>query len=314
MKAAHVPRRNVSKLFPSPDLGASIIVAALVCILTAPTHAQTEKPDDPNFRQAANNALPLTPEMILELRKRFEDGQHAKEAAVSLAVPVVRSVNAFLCPGGAVNIVQAVQGYPSAIAFVDSTGQPWPIAWHTNSNPSEGGGDKAAVTATGFQVDVPTKGSNVLQITPTSAQPRGGILVNLEGAPLPLAFMSVAGQGRYDARLDVHVADRGPKAKVSIITRPDTPETGAPYLTAMLDGVPPSDAVPLTVSGVSPDEVRAWRMGGRVYLRTRYTVLSPEWTASENGAGGVTIYALPSTPVVLLSQDGRSVTARLGDQ
>ena len=112
----------------------------------------------------------------------------------------------------------------------------------------------------------------------------------------------------------MHVADRGPKAKVSIITRPDTPETGAPYLTAMLDGVPPSDAVPLTVSGVSPDEVRAWRMGGRVYLRTRYTVLSPEWTASENGAGGVTVYALPSTPVVLLSQDGRSVTARLGDQ
>ena len=251
--------------------------------------------------------------MILELRKRFDDGQKAKEAAVSLAIPVVRSVNAFLGPGGAVNIVQAVQGYPSAIAFVDSTGQPWPIAWHTNSNPAEGS-DKPAITATGFQVDVPTKGSNVLQITPISAQPRGGILVNLEGAPLPLAFMSVAGQGRYDARLDVHVADRGPKAKVCIITRPDTPETGAPYLTAMLDGVPPSDAVPLTVSGVSPDEVRAWRMGGRVYLRTRYTVLSPEWTASENGAGGVTVYALPSTPVVLLSQDGRSVTARLGDQ
>ena len=83
----------------------------------------------------------------------------------------------------------------------------------------------------------------------------------------------------------------------------------------MLDGVPPADAVPLSVTGVSPDDARAWRLGDKIYLRTQYTVLSPEWTASENGLGGMTIYALPSTPVVLLSDrnTGRSVTARLSE-
>ena len=294
-------------------------IAALICISVPITYAQEPSPDDPNFRAAVNNKLPFTEKMIEQLRNKYEDTEKAKEMPVALAAPVMRSVNMTLSPGGAVPIIQAVLGYPSAIAFVDSTGQPWPIAWHTNSNSaggeseqcSRGSSSPAAVTATGFDVCVPFRGSNVLQITPVSPQPRGGILVNLEGAPIPLTFMAIAGPSRYDARLDVHVADRGPKAKVSIITRPDTPETGAPYLTAMLDGIPPAGAAPLTVSGVSPDEVRAWRMGGHVYLRTRYTVLSPEWTASESGAGGVTIYSLPDTPSVLLSENGRSVTARL---
>jgi intracellular multiplication protein IcmK len=229
-------------------------------------------------------------------------------------LPITRSVNATTGPGGAVSIIQAVQGYPTALAFVDSTGQPWPIAWDSNSNPaSERGGAGAAVQAVGFDVHVPVKGSNVLQIAPRSSVPRGGILVNLENAPAPLTFMVVGGRDRYDARVDVRVAGRGPNAKVEIITRPNTPETGAAYLTAMLDGAPPAEAIPLSVTGVSPDDVRAWRMGDKVYLRTQYTVLAPEWTASENGQGGMTIYAIPSTPVVLLSANGRSISARLSE-
>ena len=251
--------------------------------------------DDPNFRAAAQGAIPLTPEMILELGKRYRENQSAREEVMApgIVMPVTRSVNASLGPGGATSIIQAVQGYPTALAFVDSTGQPWPIAWDTNSNPASEGG-VPAVQATGFDVRVPVKGSNVLQLAPRSSAPRGGVLVNLQGAPAPLTFMIIGGRDRYDARVDVRIADRGPNARVQIITRPDTPETGAAYLTAMLDGAPPADAVPLSVSGVSPDDIRAWRLGGKVYLRTRYTVLSPEWTATENGPDNMAIYAIPS--------------------
>ena len=94
------------------------------------------------------------------------------------------------------------------------------------------------------------------------------------------------------------------------MTRPDAPDTGAPFLPGMLQGVPPADATPLDVEGVSPDGIRAWRLGRNVYLRTRYTLLSPEWTASE-AEGGTTVYAVPSTPVVLLSVNGRTVSALL---
>ena len=303
------------------------IAALVLAAAVSAAHAQDAPPsqpaasppgvDDPAFRAGEQNAIPLTREMILELGRRYRESQSAREEVMAPAIvsPVTRSFNASLSPGGAVPIIQTVQGYPTALAFVDSTGQPWPIAWDTNSNPATSGGQAAAVQAQGFDVHVPVKGSNVLQIAPRSSVPHGGILVNLEGAAAPLTFMVVGGRDRYDARVDVRVADRGPNAKVEIITRPNTPETGAAYLTAMLDGAPPAEAIPLSVTGVSPDDARAWRMGDKIYLRTQYTVLSPEWTATEHGLGGMAVYALPSTPVVLLSDrnTGRSITARFSE-
>ncbi len=295
----------------------SILIASFMCVVscaldrahaqTQPTSGPASEPnvDQPAFDAARRQNIPLTPEMIEQLAHDYGQTLRAREQVLqgSLALPVTRSVNIAIGPGGATPIIQAVQGYPSAVAFMDATGMPWPIVWDTNSNPN--------VSGSGFDVSVPEKGSNVMQIIPRSPVPRGGLLVYLKGASVPLTFMIVAGEGRYDARVDARIANRGPNAKVEIITRPDVPETGAASLTAMLDGTPPAEAVPLVVSGVSPDEVRAWSMGDKVYLRTRYTVISPEWVASEAGEAGVSVYALPSTPIVLLSADGRSVSARL---
>jgi intracellular multiplication protein IcmK len=280
-------------------------------------------PDNPAATKAARDAIPLTPEMIEDLAKRYRAQQQAVEQGTTeLAVPINRQVNVSFAPGAATSIVNTVKGYPTAVSFFDSTGQPWPIQWDTNSNPAAiagsancnaptntGGGP--SVAAIGFYVCTPTKGSNVLEITPVSISPRG-LVVSLEGAPKPLTFLLVSGGGRFDSSLSVHVSDRGPHAKVEIMTQPDAPDTGAPFLTGMLDGVPPADAVPLSVEGVSPEGLRAWRLGRNVYLRTRYTLLSPEWTASEAEAG-TTVYAVPNTPVILLSVDGRTVSAELKD-
>ena len=294
-------------------LAAAMALMAACSLL--PAHAQDDastpsleaaaEADRKAYDAAEHRELPLTPEAIERLAHKLNETRLIQERAqqTGIALPVTRSVNIALGPGGATPIVQAVMGYPTAIAFLDNSGQPWPIVFDTNSNPT--------VEGFGFDVSVPEHGSNVMQIIPRSRIPRGGLLVYLKGAPVPLTFMIVAGQGRYDARVDARIADRGPNAKVQIITRPNTPETGAAYLTAMLDGTPPAEAVPLVVAGVSPDEVRAWRLGDRVFLRTRYTLISPEWVASEAGEAGVSVYALPSTPIVLLSADGRSVSARL---
>ena len=178
-----------------------------------------------------------------------------------------------------------------------------------NAGPAGPGGPSADIA--GFHVCVPVRGSNTIQITPMSLSPRGGLLVNLQGAPKPVSFLLISGQTRYDADLSVHVSSRGPNARIQIDTRPNAPTTGAPFLTAMLSGIAPADAVPLSVSGVSPDDVRAWRLGNQIYLRTRHTLMSPPWSASESGEGDVRIYALPSTPVVLLSVNGRTVSALL---
>jgi intracellular multiplication protein IcmK len=324
--------------------GALLSCAVLAAIgLTGGVRAQTPDqtlgnlpagpvPASPNFangnpaavQKAMQDAIPLTPEMIEELGRRFNATQRAREEAVTpLAVPLNRQINVSFAPGAATSIINTVKGYPTAVSFFDSTGQPWPIQWDTNSNPaavaggtncnapnSNAGGP--SVAAIGFYVCTPTKGSNVIEITPVSLSPRGGLVVSLEAAQKPITFLLVSGGGRYDANLSIHVADRGLHAKVAIMTQPNTPETGAAYLTGMLEGVPPADAVPLSIEGVSPDELRAWRLGKNVYLRTRYTLLSPEWTASE-AEGGLTVYAVPATPVVLLSVDGRTVSALLKD-
>lgn len=285
--------------------------------------------DDANTNPAADRAedraLQMTPEMIEELARRYKETKRTTEGAgTEMAVPVNRQVDVSFAPGGATSIINTVKGYPTAVSFFDSTGQPWPVQWDTNSNPAaiSGGADcnvqttgaagGPAAMAVGFFVCAPTKGSNVLEITPVSLVPRGGLVVSLEGAPKPITFLLVTGGGRYDANLSIHVADRGPHAKVEVMTQPGVPDTGAPYLSDLLQGVPPADAVPLDVENVSPDGLRAWRLGRNVYLRTRFTLLSPEWTASE-AEGGTTVYAVPATPVVLLSVNGRTVSALLKD-
>jgi intracellular multiplication protein IcmK len=276
--------------------------------------------------QAIQNAIPLTPGMITALANRYQANQQAEEqAGTALAEPASREVNVSFAPGVAISIINTVKGYPTAVSFFDGTGQPWPVEWDTNSDPAAvptgndcnvqqngaGAGGGPSVEAIGFLVCTPAKGSNVLEITPMSVAPRGGLVVSLQGAPKPLTFLLMSGTSTYDADLSVHVAGDGPNAQVATIDpEQGAPDTGAPFLTGMLEGVPPADATPLSVEGVSPEDLRAWKLGGNVYLRTVDTLLSPEWTASESEAG-TTVYAVPDTPVVLLSVNGQTVSAEL---
>jgi intracellular multiplication protein IcmK len=176
--------------------------------------------EDQARQKAMQNAIPLTPEMILDLGHRYGETQRAREqAATEVAVPINRRIDVTLAPGAATPIVNVVKGYPTAVSFFDSTGQEWPIAWDTNSNPAPGAGGTScnaanpnqgglSVTAVGFFVCTPVKGSNVLEITPASLNPRGGLIVTLQGAHKPIAFLLIGGGGRYDASISVHVADR----------------------------------------------------------------------------------------------------------
>jgi intracellular multiplication protein IcmK len=281
----------------------------------------------PSEKNYIRNAIPLTPTMIEELNQRYGDNKRATETSQQAdATPGSRLIRTSFAPGQITSIIQTVHGYPTAVSFFDSTGQPWPISWNTNSNSADvdggtncnsSGSSKSgspSVNAVGFYVCVPTPGSNTIEITPMSQAPRGGLVVSLQDAPKPLSFLLISGKGHYDADLSVHVADRGPHAKDNVDFRSGAPVTGAPYMNAMLAGIPPADAQPLSVTGVSPDDVRAWRIGGETFIRTRYTLMSPAWDVSESGEGGTTLYAIPNTPVVLLSADSHTISAELGEK
>jgi len=288
---------------------------------SAPAFAQQNSAGGGGRQGREEESIPLTPDIIRELGRRVGETRRAQEEVnTQRAAPQATRVNVGFAPGETTPIVRLVKGYPTAISFFDDTGQPWPIEWNTNSNPAGGGGSTCSetpaggggpgVATVGFYVCTPTVGSNVLQISPASIEPRGGLVVNLKGAPKPLSFLLVSGGGVYDADLTVHVGKRGPNARGPVVA-PAAPDTASPFLTAMLQGVPPADAVPLNVGGVSPDDMRAWKIGDRVVIRTVYQLVSPEWFASEAAEGGVTVYSLPATPVVLLSKNGATVSASL---
>ena len=304
---------------------AAVMAAAPASAQQGPPGASPPQQPGASPKTDVDSAIPLTPGMIRDLGRRVGDNRRAEEEVnTEIASPISRRVNVSFAPGQSTPIVRIVKGYPTALSFFDRTGQPWPIEWDTNSNPAAAqasnvncnqgpaGGGGPAVASAGFYVCTPTVGSNVLQVAAASLQPRGGLLVTLKGAPKPISFMLVAGGGTYDADLTVQVADRGPNAK-GVATGPVAPDTASPFLTAMLDGAPPAEAEPLAVAGVSPDDLRAWKVGNRVVLRTRFALISPEWLASQTGEGGVTVYSLPVTPVVLLSQDGVTVSASLSE-
>ena len=224
----------------------AFLFIAAPCIAVAqpadspPSYPSSAQPSDPAAdaaaQRAVRNAIPLTPEMIQQLQQRYGDAQRAQEQGMQAdrRPGEPGSDHQASQPGQVTNIVQTVRGYPTAISFFDATGQPWPVGWNTNSNaanlnggsncnstPQQSGGDGSpAVNAVGFYVCVPVKGSNTIEITPMSLVPRGGLVVNLQNAPKPLSFLLIAGQNRYDADMSVHVADRGPNAKVLVDTRP----------------------------------------------------------------------------------------------
>lgn len=295
---------------------------ALASALCAPVYAQQdphgtgEQPHiDPVYA-----GLPPPPEAMERAYDRFDAGQRALDQADDphvMAVPASRSISVSLSAGAQINIIRIAQGYPTALTFLDRTGQPWPIAWDISTNKAagcgqNGEGHNASVRPVGINACVPEPGSNVLQITPLSRYPRGGVLVSLKDAPKPISFMIIAGVGTYDADLTARVNGRGPKARDIPGPEHEIPETGSSLVNSFFNGTPPAEAVPLLVSGVSPDRMRAWKIKDTMYLLTSYTVVSPAPIADQSEFDS-TLFVIPASPEVLVSAGERKMTVTLSE-
>ena len=299
------------------------LVLMLGMALCAPTAAlaQSRQSGGPDERDKEHvdpiyaGTLPPPPSVRQDLYDRYDIGQKALDAEDDphmLASPASRSLNVSFEPGAQIPIVRLAQGYPAAITFLDATGQPWPIAWDLTTNKASScdnqgqGNDKQPVRAVGINACVPQAGSNILQITPVSRYPRGGLLVTLKDAPKPISFMIVAGTGSYDADLTVRITRKGPNAKEQASALGAVPDTSDPVLNNLLDGIPPMEAVPLLVSGVSADRLRAWKLKNTMYIRTTFELSSPAATAHVS-AFDVTAYAAPFSTRLLVSTGERLV-------
>jgi len=123
------------------------------------------------------SVIPLTPEMIRELGKRFGDNKRAQSRRRRVRNAFGRRGNVSFA-GAGLSPSFTRSRLSDGAQFFDKTGEPWPIMWDTNSNPAgvaetancNGGRTAGAHPSGGWLLCLyADEGSNVLQITPMSA-------------------------------------------------------------------------------------------------------------------------------------------------
>ncbi len=274
----------------SPQLAAEAN-AALAQQQPASNSAASITQDDVNsaaFNAVVQNTLPMSPEQIQKLRSMYMASQYAAASTPGTPPrPTATSTFVDLSPGATPPVIRLSQGFITSLVFVDSTGAAWPIESYDIGNPS----------AFNIQWD---KTSNTLMIQSTVLYTYGNLAVKLRGLDTPVMITLIPGQKAVDYRVDMRVQGFGPNAKS--FSGSTLPESTSSDLLNVLDGVPPANSKNLTVDG---GNCQAWISGGKMYVRTRLTVLSPGWTSTLSSADGMHAYEMQPAPMLLVSQNGQ---------
>lgn len=297
-----------------------VLPALLLCVASVlgGAHAQeaSDLPPGPStYDEALQQMFPLEPGEVRKTLRQSDEVLRARAAPVGPEVEFrTRSVNVRLDPGAVPERVVVAPRNTTTLTFSDMTGQPWPIQFYVTANP-----EQFDVKAPGCDETGNCKvGSNMVMITPLISHAQGNLVVTLRDQPVPVTVDLRVGSrsgadfkaGVADARVDMRLPGLGPNAVSPIVEASDLHQPDDKTMLAFLDGVPPREAQSLRVGGLS--DVQAWRLGDRVYVRTPYAMLSPAWMDHVRGVSGMLVYAIPETPVVLLSTHGSVTTVSLG--
>jgi intracellular multiplication protein IcmK len=250
---------------------------------------------DEAFNQLLNQTIPLTPEQIIELRKRVDESQVAVATPPRTPPqPVSSTLVVDLSPGAASPLIRLATGFVTSIVFVDVTGQPWPVGDYSLGNPKD------------FNIQWDQK-TNTLFIQSTVAYVTGNLAVRLANLDTPIVLSLVTGQKYVDYRVDLQILARGPNA-LAPITGDALPPAANTELLSILDGVPPLGSTELKVSCGGG---RAWLVNDKLIFRSKLRILSPAWSSTVSSIDGTHVYELRPTPVILALQNGKTIKIEL---
>lgn len=256
------------------------------------------------FDAALEGLLPLRPEEIRALLERYDRTQESVEIPVyPNPKPEVSVQNISLDPGTKPAVVKMAFGHVTTVTFLDVTGAPWPvqdIGWAGNFEVIENSTDSEGFT-------------HMFRISPQSEFAYGNMSVTLLGLKTPVIITLETNREVVHYRFDAIVSDYGPLAEAPLISAGISTTAGDTDMASVLEGVAPESAVRLDVAGVD-GRTSAYRFNDRVYVRTPLTLLSPGWSSSVASADGTRVYEIGDAPVILLSDRGRMVRARLSDR
>lgn len=269
-------------------------------LMEADAAMQQKKMEEAAFQGAIKQLLPMSTDQIRRTYDAFKLSREAAETPITMPEPkqVVETIS--LDPSDTPSIVRTAPGYVTTVAFLDSSGAPWPIqdiSW-----------------AGKFTINPPEAGGHILRITPMSAHGVGNASIRMVDLIAPITLQLRTGIEEVYYRMDARIPKAGPLAKTPLIDYGGLSAVAGKddAMISVLDGTPPGNAEKLRVRGVDGRTV-AWKVDDKIYLRTPFTLLSPGWDASAASADGTNVYAFSNTPVMLLSDNGRMVRAQVGE-
>lgn len=254
-------------------------------------------PSSVMYDQAAATVAPLSADEIRRLRALQSAQDRAMATPGVTVVPRISAQTVSLQPGASLPLVRNAVNWPATVSFIDSTGAPWKIL----GDPVSGSPDIIVKWM---------PGTPIMTLIAQRDFVSTSVTVALEGLTVPITLSVMSGEPdtakktwTVDARLDLRVPRRGPGA---------APGAPAPsriglhdgVLQAFLDGVPPSGAKRLKITGGVPDTA-VWQQGDDLYIRSRADIRD-EFDATLSSADGTHLWKLPVTPRVAFSVDGRT--------
>ncbi len=254
------------------------------------------------FSSALQGVLPLRPDEIRTLLEHFDRTQESVELPVyATPKPEVTVETVSLDPGATPLVVKTAYGHVSTFNVLDMTGAPWPIqdiSWAGNFEVVEASS---------------TQGSHIIRISPQSEFATGNMSIRLLTLKTPVIISLQTSRETVHYRFDAIIPEYGPMAQAPLIDKGITTAAGDADIASVLQGVPPAGARKLDVSGVD-GRTTAYAFKGGTYVRTPLTLLSPAWSASVASADGMRVYAISEAPVLLLSDKGKMVRARVSQR
>jgi len=253
---------------------------------------EEEMADAQAFDMALQKFLPLSPDQVETVFEAYDQIVAVSTLpAHSIPVALTSTKAVSLAPGSEIPLVRLSKGYISSVIFLDQTGQPWPIANYSLGNPES------------FDISWDTQ-SNTLFIQSMQTWSFANIGVRLQGLATPIMINLASCQGEVDYRIDMTIPEKGPNAKET----GKYMENGAAMdvqLLPYLDGTPPNYAMLLIVD---PVYAQAWAQGAFIFVRTKETLISPQWMASTMSSDGMKVYKLARTNTIVVSRNGSPKT------
>jgi len=255
------------------------------------------KTDQPTTENFADDMFLLTPEEVGDIRTQNQKIEEAKFQTI--IDPIVESVifDRHLEPNEQPVVAYGIENSPTAIQFIDATGEPWPI-------------HKALGRDGAFFTLQPIENEYKNSVIASGNQPAGIAFatIYLRDEPEPITVKFVVNNEIFNPKVTVRIMRTGPNAKQTIETLSSLANNkgsqerymGDEALNSALSGITPLDAkrALIRVDGALDANVDAWLIGNDVLIRTRLTLFSPQYKQISLGTSGYKAYRMPYSPVI----------------